>query len=193
MTNVDLMVLAGDYVKTAVISEWKVKVGDRVSKGDVLLEVETNKVVQGIESPCDGIVEQILFEEGDDVDISKTVAVIGDGAAASAAAPSEPVSASPSASESSGGAKRERTVISPVAKKMAKEMGIDLDELAAEYPGKRISKDDVLEFASKGKSDAEPTAQDSPESAAVQTVPAADAPAVTGYLSRECGELSLQL
>lgn len=147
MANVDLMVLAGDYVKSAVISEWKVKTGDKVSKGDILLEVETNKVVQGIESPCDGIVEKILFEEGDDVDISKTIAVIGDGSAVSDAASqtAEPeASAAQSAADTATG---KRTVISPVAKKMAEEMGLDFDALAASYPGKRISKKDVLEFA----------------------------------------------
>ncbi len=155
MANVDLMVLAGDYVKTAVISEWKVKVGDKVSKGDVLLEVETNKVVQGIESPCDGVVEQILFEEGDDVEISKTVAVIGDGSGAAASATAA-APAAPAAAPAAEGGKKERTVISPVAKKMAKEMGIDLDALAARYPGKRISKDDVLEFASQPAAAEEP-------------------------------------
>lgn len=129
MTNIDLMILAGDYVKTAVISEWKVKVGDSVKKGDILLEVETNKITKEIESPCDGIVEQILFEEGDDVEISKTVAVIADGARMEAASDSE-----------------NRTVITPVAKKMAKEQGIDLDALAKMYPGKRIGKKEVLAF-----------------------------------------------
>lgn len=140
MANIDLMVLAGDYVKTAVISEWKVKVGDKVKKGDVLLEVETNKVVQGIESPCDGIVEQILFDEGDDVEISKTVAVVGDGSGQAAKAP-----------EAAQAKEKTRTVISPVAKKMAAEMGIDLEALAARYPGKRISKNDVLEFANEAE------------------------------------------
>ena len=160
MANVDLMVLAGDYVKTAVISEWKVKVGDTVKKGDVLLEVETNKVVQGIESPCDGIVEQIFFDEGDDVEISKTVVVIGDGsgAAAEAPAPSAVEPAKPAEAAPAGG--KVRTVISPLAKKMAREMGIDLDSLAARYPGKRISKDDVLEFANS--QDAEETSAAAP-------------------------------
>ena len=176
MANVDLMVLAGDYVKTAVISEWKVKVGDTVKKGDVLLEVETNKVVQGIESPCDGIVEQICFEEGDDVEISKTVAVIGDGsgAAASDPAPAALEDAKPAETASSGG--KERTVITPVAKKIAKELGIDFDALEARYPGKRIGKEDVLAFVNAHTEEepamapAEPAAS-APEAAAVTEIP----------------------
>ena len=168
MANVDLMVLAGDYVKTAVISEWKVKVGDKVKKGDVLLAVETNKVVQDIEAPCDGVVEQILFDEGDDVEISKTVAVIGDGSGAAASAPAPAAAEAAKPAEAAPAAGKERTVISPVAKKIAKEMGIDLDALAAKFPGKRISKDDVLAFAS---APAEPEAP-----AAAPAEPAAPAP-----------------
>lgn len=151
MANIDLMVLAGDYVKTAVISEWKVQVGDPVKKGDVLLTVETNKITQDIEATCDGIVEQILFQEGDDVEISKTVAVIGDGSGAAAEPDREKAAKEESAGEASGpkaaAAEGEgRTVITPVAKKMAKEKGIDLDELAKRFPGKRIGKKEVLAF-----------------------------------------------
>lgn len=145
--NVDLMVLAGDYVKTAVISEFKVKVGDTVKKGDILLEVETNKLTQGIEAPIDGIVEQILFAEGDDVEISKTVIVLGDGSGAASAATPVAVSEAPEA-EAAKADSDKRTVISPLAKKMAKEKGIDLDALAAAFPGKRIGKEDVLAFES---------------------------------------------
>jgi len=172
MANVDLMVLAGDYVKTAVISEWKVKVGDKVKKGDVLLEVETNKVVQGIEAPCDGVVEQILFDEGDDVEISKTVAVIGDGSGAAApAAPAAPAAAEAKPAEAAPSGGKERTVISPLAKKLAKEMGIDMDALAARYPGKRISKDDVLEFASAAAAEEAPAAAPAePEASAAAAV-----------------------
>ena len=146
MVNIDLMVLAGDYVKTAVISEWKVKVGDSVKKGDVLLVVETNKITQDIEASCDGIVEQILFQEGDDVEISKTVAVIVDGSGTAAAPEEEKPAIEISGSETASLDTGVRTVITPVAKKMAKEKGIDLDELTKRFPGKRIGKKEVLAF-----------------------------------------------
>ena len=173
MANVDLMVLAGDYVKTAVISEFKVKVGDTVKKGDILLEVETNKITQGIEAPCDGVVEQILFEEGDDVEISKTVVVIGDGSGATAVAPAEKKEEAPKeAPKAEAGG---RTVISPVAKKMAKEKGIDLDALAAAFPGKRIGKEDVLAFEAGAAAPAAetPTPEAAPEAPACAEAPKA--------------------
>ena len=62
--KVDLQVLAGDYVKKAYIAEWKVKVGDKVKKDDVLLCCETGKVTVDIVSPCDGVVEEILYPAG---------------------------------------------------------------------------------------------------------------------------------
>ena len=75
--NIDLQILAGDYVKKAYIAEWKVQEGDAVKKGDVLLSCETGKLTVDIEAPCDGIVERILFPAGEEVDTSATVAVIG--------------------------------------------------------------------------------------------------------------------
>lgn len=175
MMNIDLMVLAGDYVKTAVISSWKVKVGDSVKKGDVLLEVETNKITQDIEAPCDGIVEQILFQEGDDVEISKTVAVIGDGSGTAAAAEEKPVEGTtgPETTSEDDGA---RTVITPVAKKIAREKGIDLDELAGMFPGKRIGKKEVLAFekAPEKETSAAEAVPEEKSAAEESTVPTAE-------------------
>ena len=85
--KVDLQVLAGDYVNKAYIAEWKVKVGDKVKKDDVLLCCETGKVTVDIVSPCDGVVEEILYPAGEEVDISEAVAVIGDGGSVPVAAP----------------------------------------------------------------------------------------------------------
>ncbi len=56
------------------IVEWKKEVGDRVARGEVLLEIETDKATTEVESALDGVLVEILAEEGDEVEITKTIA-----------------------------------------------------------------------------------------------------------------------
>ena len=56
------------------IVEWKKEVGDRVEKGEVLLEIETDKVTTEVESSLNGTLVEIVAEEGDEVEITKTIA-----------------------------------------------------------------------------------------------------------------------
>lgn len=147
--KVDLQVLAGDYVKTALIAEWKVNVGDTVKKDDVLLACETAKVTVDIPSPCDGVVEQILFPAGEEVDITDTVAVIGDGSGAAASpAPAAAETAAPAAAApAQAAAAGARIFVTPVAKKIAKELGIDIEAMKATLGQAKISKKDVYAYA----------------------------------------------
>ena len=153
--NVDLQVLAGDYVKKAYIAEWKVRVGDGVKKGDVLLTCETGKVTVDIETPCDGVVEKICFPAGEEVDISEVVAVIGSGtapAAAEARAP-QPAASAPA-----------RVVISPVAMKIAKQLGLDVEAMKSALGKAKISKEDVQKYAESLKSAPAPSPAAAPPS-----------------------------
>lgn len=56
------------------IVEWKKAVGDRVERGEVLVEIETDKAVTEVESALDGVLAEIVAEEGDEVEITKTIA-----------------------------------------------------------------------------------------------------------------------
>lgn len=169
--NVDLQVLAGDYVKKAYIAEWHVKVGDRVKKDDALLSCETGKLTVDITAPCDGVVEQILFPVGEEVDISETVAVIGDGSGAGAvptpAAPEIPAAESPTAVQKPAG----RVFVSPVALKIAKELNLDVEEMKAAIGKAKISKEDVRAYAETRKAAPSPAAPAAPAPAAVREIP----------------------
>lgn len=67
----------GMDTSTVDIMEWKVKVGDKVKKGDPILEIESEKTSLVIESEESGIVKEILYEEGDTVKIGEVVCRIG--------------------------------------------------------------------------------------------------------------------
>ncbi len=61
-------------MEEGVITEWKKQVGDRVEEGDVLCEIETDKAVTNVESAVSGVLVEIVAQEGDSVEITKTIA-----------------------------------------------------------------------------------------------------------------------
>jgi 2-oxoglutarate dehydrogenase E2 component (dihydrolipoamide succinyltransferase) len=136
------------------IAQWVKKVGDRVEKGEFIVELETDKVNAEIISEEAGVLTQILAEEGDTVLVGQVIAVVeaGEGAAPApvAAAPVEatpapaapqaaPVAAAPVVEETSG----ERVIASPAARKLAREKGIDLAAVSPVDPQGRVRVQDV--------------------------------------------------
>jgi len=136
------------------IAQWVKKVGDRVEKGEFIVELETDKVNAEIISEEAGVLTQILAEEGDTVLVGQVIAVVeaGEGAAPAPAAPAEatpaqvvpqaapaPVAAAPVVEETSG----ERVIASPAARKLAREKGIDLAAVSPVDPQGRVRVQDV--------------------------------------------------
>ncbi|MFJ7405921.1 MULTISPECIES: 2-oxoglutarate dehydrogenase complex dihydrolipoyllysine-residue succinyltransferase [unclassified Lysinibacillus] len=141
------------------IAQWVKKVGDRVEKGEFIVELETDKVNAEIISEEAGVLTQILAEEGDTVLVGQVIAVVeaGEGAApapAAAAAPvaeaptptpaapqavAAPTPAAPVVEETSG----ERVIASPAARKLAREKGIDLAAVSPVDPQGRVRVQDV--------------------------------------------------
>lgn len=136
------------------IAQWVKKVGDRVEKGEFIVELETDKVNAEIISEEAGVLTQILAEEGDTVLVGQVIAVVeaGEGAAPAPAAPVEaapapaapqaapaPVAAAPVVEETTG----ERVIASPAARKLAREKGIDLAAVSPVDPQGRVRVQDV--------------------------------------------------
>jgi len=132
-------------------------VGDHISAGDPLYEVETEKVLYEVESPASGILAVTLFEEGATVECGVAVAVIAEAgedlaslrakyAIAPAAssngevkAPSTPTRTAIESKSTSG----ERRAVSPVARKLAAELSVNLDNVPGTGPGGRVTREDV--------------------------------------------------
>ncbi len=66
----------GEGVEKAVVSYWYVNEGEHVEQDDDLVELATDKSVINIASPCSGIISRILYDEGETVEVGKTIAVI---------------------------------------------------------------------------------------------------------------------
>ena len=145
-----------ESITEGTIAQWVKKVGDRVEKGEFIVELETDKVNAEIISEEAGILTQVLAEEGDTVLVGQVVAVVeaGEGAAptpvaeapkaeaapapVTASQPAAPV-ATPVVEETSN----ERVVASPAARKLAREKGIDLSAISPVDPQGRVRVQDV--------------------------------------------------
>jgi pyruvate dehydrogenase E2 component (dihydrolipoamide acetyltransferase) len=132
-------------------------VGDHVSAGDPLYEVETEKVLYEVESPASGVLAVALFEEGATVECGVAVAVIAeandDPASLRAKYACSPAAASngevktakapPAGVIEAKAISGERRAVSPVARKLAAELGVNLNRVTGSGPGGRITREDV--------------------------------------------------
>ncbi|MBB4302925.1 pyruvate dehydrogenase E2 component (dihydrolipoamide acetyltransferase) [Rhodobium orientis] len=140
----------GEYMESVVVVEWTKKPGEAVAEGEVVVVVETAKAASEIPAPHSGYLQEILFQPGEEADIGSVLGRIGDEPSASASAPAEsaapapkaaddtPAPAAPSAAK--GGA---RVVATPLARRVARERGIDLHDLRGTGPRGRIKLRDV--------------------------------------------------
>ena len=154
---VELRMLQMDQTMTkGKIGKWLVKEGDTVTEGQPLLEIETDKVVHEQESPTDGVIAQILAEEGTNVPVNALLAVIGAPGeevarveADTAVEPQEPVQEEPVQPAQPKATPSPTTVApkaSPAARQLAEKLAIDLTEVTASGPGGRILEGDVQRY-----------------------------------------------
>src|SRR5712671_1612571 len=171
MTDVNMPKLS-DTMEEGTIVEWKKKTGDEVKAGDVLAEVESDKATFDLEAESGGVLS-ILVEQGVPAKIGAPIARIGEAAEAPAkekskapatakpkvgeappplppASPATPApSAPPPASGEVAGAEEDGQHVraSPLAKRLAVEMGVDIGALKGSGPDGRIVKEDVVAAA----------------------------------------------
>lgn len=128
-------------MEEGTLAKWLVKVGDTVSSGDVMAEIETDKATMEFEAVDEGVIAEILIEEGTEgVKVGAVIArlaVEGEEAAPAAEAPAEaPAADGPAAT--------------PTARKLAEANGIDLASLTGTGPKGKITKEDVEAAIAKG-------------------------------------------
>ena len=146
-----------ESISEGTVSVWHKAVGEPVKRDDVLVDIETDKVVIEIFAPVDGVLAEIVKEEGETVESEDLLGRMEEGAVeAASVAPAD-------ADESSSPAE---VASSPAARKLAAEQGIALTEVVGTGRGGRVTKEDVANAASvPGEPDAAPMeAEPVPES-----------------------------
>ena len=145
-----------DTMTEGTLIKWYKQVGDFVEIGDVLAEVETDKATMEMEAFDEGTLTEILVQEGEKAVIGSVLAVLdGDGdegsapasaapTAAAATAPAKEVATNqPAAVAAPSSCDGDRVKASPLARKVASELGVDLSNISGTGPGGRIVRDDV--------------------------------------------------
>jgi pyruvate dehydrogenase E2 component (dihydrolipoamide acetyltransferase) len=133
-----IMPALGMAQETGKVLRWLKAEGDEVTKGEPLMEVETDKVTVEIEAPADGVLASLRAPEGAEVPVGETVALIaapgedvpanGSAAVPAAVEAPAPAAAAPTAVQEAPAAAR-RPLASPKARRLAAERGVDLDSL----------------------------------------------------------------
>ena len=171
MANVVIMPKQGQSVESCIVTEFKKKVGDKVAVGDILFSYETDKASFDEESKFEGTVLACFFNDNDEIPVLTNVMVIGnegesfaefapDGAAAAAPAAEAPkaeAEAAPAAAPAAAEAPAAGPVVagapvSPRARKLAGEKGVDTAQVAGSGPHGRIIERDVLAASGAPKS-----------------------------------------
>lgn len=146
----------GESITEATLTKWLKKPGDTVKRDEALFEISTDKVDSEVPSPIDGILVNVLVQEGATVGVNAIVAKIASAGASarSGAAPAVPVAAAlapaaapPAASASSAAVPGDlQGPLSPLVRKMAREYAIDLAQVPGTGAGDRITKQDVENY-----------------------------------------------
>lgn len=157
-----------ESVQDGSIATWYKQPGEAVSRDDILVDIETDKVVLEVVAPADGSLLEIRKGEGETILSNEIIAVFAPGAAATADAGT--TETAPAAEASS-----EEVIAAPAARKLAAERGIDLAIVSGTGKGGRITKEDVANFEKPAAAAPAPTAPKAP--AKSNSAPALDLPA----------------
>lgn len=140
----------GESITSATLGQWHREDGEYVRAGDVILTIETDKISTELESDKAGILKR-LANEGDELDIGAPVAQIeeGEAPAESSDAKPEPKAESEAAPAPANEGVDSSVKVTPVAKKIADDEGIDLSSISGSGAGGKITKADVIGAASE--------------------------------------------
>jgi len=155
MATTVIMPKLGLTMTEGTIEKWLKQEGDRVEKGEPLVEIITEKINFQYESPASGILRKILHHEGEAVPVTTPIAIIAEeGEVLTEVETLKPdilpvEIPKPAVVPMDVKEAPKRIFVSPIAKKMAQEKGIDLSSLKGSGPGGRIVKIDILKTVEK--------------------------------------------
>ncbi len=165
----------GLTMEEGTIGKWIKQEGDKVNVGDVLVEITTDKLSSEIESEAEGVLLKIVAQEGEDIPVKGLIAIIGeegekvdvpDAPAAKEEVKTEAAPKTEEAPKAAAVTESGRIKASPLAKKTAADLGVELAGLSGSGTNGRIIQKDVFEAAENQKSQA------APAPAPVQAAPA---------------------
>jgi 2-oxoglutarate dehydrogenase E2 component (dihydrolipoamide succinyltransferase) len=159
-----------ESVAEGTVATWHKKVGDACERDELIVEIETDKVVLEVVAPADGALSEIKVQEGETCETEAVLALFSAGASGAAAPAAEE---SDSKSDEGQDEKVGDKILAPAARKMVAEHDLDVSKLVGTGKGGRVLKEDVAKAVKEGtaaKSAAKPAA--APKAAAPKAAPA---------------------
>ncbi|QLF92314.1 2-oxoglutarate dehydrogenase complex dihydrolipoyllysine-residue succinyltransferase [Pseudomonas sp. ABC1] len=156
-----------ESVADGTVATWHKKPGEAVKRDELIVDIETDKVVMEVLAEADGVLTEIVKNEGDTVLSGELLGKLDAGATAAAPAAAAPAAA-PAEAAAPAAAAGQDPILAPAARKLAEENGIAADSLSGTGKGGRVTKEDVVAVI-EGKGAA-------PAAAAKPAAPAASAP-----------------
>ncbi|MBI2275902.1 MAG: 2-oxoglutarate dehydrogenase complex dihydrolipoyllysine-residue succinyltransferase [Dechloromonas sp.] len=149
-----------ESVAEGTLASWKKKIGEAVARDEILIDIETDKVVLEVPSPAAGVLVEIVKGDGETVVSGELIARIDTEAKAGATAPAAeaPKAAAPAAAAPAAAAAAPAGTASPSARKILDEKGIAAADVAGSGRGGRVTKEDAVAAAPKAGPVAAPAA-----------------------------------
>ena len=145
--------MLSESVSEGTLLEWKKKVGEAVARDEILIDIETDKVVLEVPSPQAGVLVEIVAQDGETVVADQVLARIDTAATVAAEAPAAaPAEAAPAAAPAAA----QNNAAMPAAAKLAAETGVDVNALQGSGRDGRVLKEDVQNAAAKPAAAAAP-------------------------------------
>lgn len=139
-----------ESVADGTVATWHKKPGDSVLRDDLIVDIETDKVVMEVLAEADGVLAEIIKGEGETVLSGELLGVLGD-AGAAVSAPAAATAAAPVAAAATE-SNDEDAILSPAARKLAEENGLNPNAIAGTGKGGRVTKEDVVAAVEAKKS-----------------------------------------
>lgn len=142
-----------ESVADGLLLDWNKQAGDSVNRDEVLVEIETDKVVLEVPAPEDGVLKELKAESGDTVESGQVIALleaggVSQGAEQADAAPAAQDSASEDSNSAAiaGGVAADDQLMGPAVRRLVEEHGLDPSKIKPTGPGGRLTKEDLLGF-----------------------------------------------
>ena len=161
-----------ESVADGTVATWHKKPGEAVKRDELLVDIETDKVVLEVVAPADGVLAEVIKNEGDTVLSEEVIARVEEGATAAAPAAQPAAASAPAAAPAAAGSD-EDPILAPAARKIAEENGIDPATLVGTGKGGRVTKEDAVAAVEAKKSGAAAPAAKPAAAAAAPVVTAA--------------------
>ncbi|AQZ33628.1 2-oxoglutarate dehydrogenase complex dihydrolipoyllysine-residue succinyltransferase [Ectopseudomonas toyotomiensis] len=134
-----------ESVADGTVATWHKKPGEAVKRDELIVDIETDKVVIEVLAEADGVLAEIIKNEGDTVLSNELLGKLTEGGAAAAAPAAAPAAAAaPAQAAAPAAAAGDDAILSPAARKLAEENGIDPNSIAGTGKGGRVTKEDVV-------------------------------------------------